>query len=130
MIMVLEAISGLVMVMIFCTIQGPKSMLHLGVSNAIEDTDTMSTKLKILAKNPAYLLIVAAFSSYTFTVAGVSYYTVDYFQDVFDLSTTLAGMIFGGVTVITGFIGSALGGIVLDRVKQKNISEAKDLRPL
>jgi len=126
MFFVVEAGLGLVMVIIFCLIKGPKNMLHLDTKKAVEDTDTMWMKLKILMNNPTYLLCVAAYSAQTFTVGGASYYTIEYFQDVFGLTATSAGAIFGGVTVSVGFLGTALGGAVLDRVKQKSEKNCKD----
>jgi len=130
MVFVVEAFLGLVVVILFCFIRGPKNMLYLDSKKILEDNDTMLTKLKILAANPTYLLSVGAYSAQTFTVGGASYYTIEYFQDVFGLTATTAGAIFGGVTVSVGFLGTALGGVVLDRVKQKHNCDGDDLIPL
>jgi len=132
MIFVVEAALGLIMVIIFCSIKGPKNMLHLDTKKKVEDTDTMMMKLKILMNNPTYVLCVAAYSAQTFTVGGASYYTIEYMQDVFDMTATSAGIIFGSITVSVGFLGTALGGAVLDRVKQKNEKECvgDDLMPM
>merc|ERR1719317_983357 len=111
-------------------IKGPKNMLHLDPKETTVDTDTMGTKMKILSKNSTYLFAVAAYSAQTFTVGGASYYTIEYFQDQFGLTAASAGAIFGGVTVSVGFLGTALGGVVLDRVKQKKNTTGDDLMPL
>jgi len=132
MVFVVEGVLGLVMVILFCLIKGPKNMLLLDTTKKVEDTDSMSTKLRILLNNPTYLLCVAAYAAQTFTVGGASYYTIEYLQDVFDMSASSAGTIFGLITVTVGFLGTALGGAVLDRVKQKNEKECvgDDLMPM
>jgi len=132
MIFVVEAVLGLVMVILFCSIKGPKNMLHLDAKKKVEDTDTMWMKLSILMNNQTFLLCVGAYSAQTFTVGGASYYTIEYMQEVFGLTATSAGAIFGLMTVSVGFLGTALGGAVLDRMKQKKEKECvgDDLMPM
>lgn len=132
MVFVVEAVLGMFIVLIFCLITGPETILHLDTWKIAEDTDTMWTKLKILGNNPTYLLCVAALSAQTFTIGGISYYAIEYFQDVFSLTATKAGAIFGGVTVAVGFLGTALGGAILDTIKRKKEKQCvgDDLMPL
>jgi len=132
MVFLVEAALGMLIVIILCLITGPETILHLNSQRIAEDSDTMWTKLKILGNNPTYLLCVASLSAQTFTIGGISYYAIEYFQDVFNLTATRAGAIFGGVTVVVGFLGSAVGGVILDTMKRKKEKQCvgDDLMPL
>lgn len=75
---------------------------------------------RTLLRSPRYLFTVAGYIAQTFALGGFTAWVVPflYRKHCFELST--ASSIFGAVTVITGFVGTALGGFIGDRVKSND----------
>merc|ERR1719285_1538545 len=59
-----------------------------------------------------------------FTVGGMSFFEIEYYQEKYNLSAGSAGIIFGGMIVFIGFFATMLGGAVLDKVKQGWINDS------
>ncbi len=68
-------------------------------------------------RNPVYIMLVLGYAAQTFVTGAVGFYGIQYVQRHLGISNSVAGMSFGGVTVVCGFAGTALGGWLLDRVK-------------
>jgi MFS family permease len=74
-----------------------------------------SQYLKLL-KNKPFLFVCLAQAMGTFTLGGLAAWMPMYFHRYFNFSVAKAGMIFGAITIIAGAAGTALGGIIADRL--------------
>ena len=72
--------------------------------------------LRAILTNPLFMLASLGYSCYTFTLGGVAFWGPTYAQDILNLDAFWANMGFSGTTVVTGFLGTALGGIVVDKL--------------
>jgi glycerophosphoryl diester phosphodiesterase/predicted MFS family arabinose efflux permease len=72
-----------------------------------------------LFKNRGFLFTVLGYAAYTFVVGGLAFwmpaYIVRYFPGV---SMEKGNIVFGAVTVLGGFVGTALGGWLSDRLER------------
>jgi predicted MFS family arabinose efflux permease len=68
-----------------------------------------------LWNNHTYFFTVAGYIAYTFVVGGVSFWMPSYLLRTYHMELANANMIFGGVTVVAGFLGTIVGGSLADR---------------
>ncbi|KAJ9467663.1 putative sphingolipid transporter spinster-like protein 1 [Diplonema papillatum] len=72
--------------------------------------------VKTLLRNPLFLLTVGGYAMYTFVLGGIATWGIMYLeQGPLRMSTEGASTAFGGITVVTGLIGTAFGGWYVDR---------------
>jgi MFS family permease len=69
---------------------------------------------RALAARPSYLFNVAAQTVYTFGIGGLAAWMPTYFYRVRGLPLSRAGVIFGGIVCLAGFVGTLLGGQLND----------------
>lgn len=67
-----------------------------------------------LARLPVYLLVVAGMTCYTALLGALAYYGPRAGRELFDIPAQRADVAFGGVTVVTGVLGTLAGGAALD----------------
>lgn len=92
--------------------------------NASESPPNAILKIyKYLWFNGSYFYTVLGYAAYTFVVGGVAFWMPAYLTRNFDLPLSKANMLFGGVTVVAGFLGTIVGGYWLDRLAVK-VSDA------
>jgi MFS transporter, Spinster family, sphingosine-1-phosphate transporter len=63
-----------------------------------------------LLKNRTYVMTTFGFSAMTFALGGMAYWMPKYFNEVKGLPLDTANMWFGGMTVVSGLVGTFLGG--------------------
>ena len=63
--------------------------------------------------------ITFAGAAMTFSLGGFAVWMPTYFHRTFQLSVGRAGMLFGAVTVLSGLLGSILGGLLADRLRSR-----------
>ena len=63
-----------------------------------------------LLKNRAYRLTVLGYAAYTFVLGGVAFWTPAFLERIRGMSKTDATIEFGVIVVVTGFIGTFVGG--------------------
>lgn len=89
-----------------------------------EEEKSQPPPLKEIAKalwhNRTYFYTVAGYIAYTFVVGGVSFWMPSYLLRTYDLKLASANMIFGGITVVAGFLGTIVGGSLADRWLKKD----------
>jgi MFS transporter, Spinster family, sphingosine-1-phosphate transporter len=73
-----------------------------------------------LFKNKIYLLTSLSQAAVTFTLGGLAVWMPTYFHRYFDLSVAQAGVLFGGLTVFAGTIGTFMGGFLADYFRKRN----------
>jgi MFS family permease len=75
--------------------------------------------LRQLVSNRSYVLTVLGYAAYTFALGGVAYWMAGFLERVRDVPKTTATSGFGGVVVVTGLVGTALGGWLGDRLLRR-----------
>lgn len=72
-------------------------------------SDTKATYL-LLLKNKPYLFTVLGYAAYTFAMGGLAYWMPAFLQRVRGIPQSEATVSFGAIVVITGFVGTFVGG--------------------
>ncbi len=71
---------------------------------------------RTLARNPAYVLTVLGLTSYTFALGGLAWWMPTFMERVHHVPKADAGFKFGALLCAAGFLGTALGGWLGDRL--------------
>jgi MFS family permease len=93
-----------------------------GVMDAAPDSDAALPYLKRLRHvflNRIWLACTASYVAYTFAMGGLSTWGPTLLQRRFDVSTARAGVVFGALAVVTGILGTFLGGYLTDRWQRR-----------
>jgi len=69
--------------------------------------------------NDIFMLLIFAYAIMILMIGSFSYYAVEYFEDVFQVSTKEMELEIGISIVIAAIIGFLIGGRVLDVMKNK-----------
>ncbi|KAK9814346.1 hypothetical protein WJX72_004257 [[Myrmecia] bisecta] len=69
-----------------------------------------------IMRHPVYVCAIAAAAIYTGVSGVYAFMGPKACRDVFHLPPASADLVIGGVTVVTGILGTVLGGVVLDRI--------------
>lgn len=72
-------------------------------------------RLRHVFLNRVWLACTASYVAYTFAMGGLSTWGPTLFQRRFGVGTAKAGLVFGGLAVVTGILGTFLGGWLTDR---------------
>jgi predicted MFS family arabinose efflux permease len=70
-----------------------------------------------LLRQPTYVCLAMGYACYTFTIGGFSVFAPQFLQYTYDMQQDRANLIFGGITALTGLVGTASGGYLLERIK-------------
>ena len=73
-----------------------------------------------LFRSKNYLLVVLGYCAYTFVVGGVAHWVPTYLQRAYAIDQMKANVIFGGIAVISGFLGTMVGGYWGDAETKKH----------
>ena len=68
-----------------------------------------------LAAIPSYRNVVVGYCAYTFALGGFAYWAPFYLQAQYGLAEGRASILFGGVIVVSGTVGTLAGGFIADR---------------
>eukprot|EP01006_Ploeotia_vitrea_P048474 TRINITY_DN67240_c14_g1_i1.p1 TRINITY_DN67240_c14_g1~~TRINITY_DN67240_c14_g1_i1.p1 ORF type:complete len:653 (+),score=54.42 TRINITY_DN67240_c14_g1_i1:93-1961(+) len=77
---------------------------------------TLWRAIKELGTNPFFVCTCYGYSAYTFVIGGIAFWAPDYVTSNLHISNATGSAIFGGITVVTGLGGTALGGVVMDKI--------------
>jgi len=72
--------------------------------------------VKDLCRYPLFLFTTLGMTCYTAVIGSYAFYGPQAGKDAFHVEPKAADMLFGGITVITGILGTLGGGIALDRM--------------
>lgn len=75
--------------------------------------------VKELLRIKSYVWTSLGYCAYTFVVGGVAHWVPSYIQREYHLDQMKANMLFGGVAVLSGLVGTLLGGSLGDRWSAK-----------
>mmetsp|Transcript_5387 Transcript_5387/g.7946 ORF Transcript_5387/g.7946 Transcript_5387/m.7946 type:complete len:509 (+) Transcript_5387:24-1550(+) len=87
--------------------------------SSAEEATTFLEDLKIVLNNRIFLLVILGYASQTFLVGGFAYWGIKYVEKHLELSESKATLAFGGLTVFTGVVGTATGGLLLDWLRTR-----------
>eukprot|EP01062_Namystynia_karyoxenos_P008823 TRINITY_DN13114_c0_g1_i2.p1 TRINITY_DN13114_c0_g1~~TRINITY_DN13114_c0_g1_i2.p1 ORF type:complete len:550 (+),score=49.75 TRINITY_DN13114_c0_g1_i2:82-1731(+) len=77
---------------------------------------TVPEAIRRLACNPMWMMTTIGYGVYTFVIGGIAAWGIDYLHEgPLSMSTGLAAAIFGLTTAVTGLLGTAAGGVFVDR---------------
>ena len=71
---------------------------------------------RTLARNRPYVLTVLGYAAYTFAIGALAFWTPTFLERVRGIPKAHATVQFGAIVVITGFIGTYVGGWIGDRL--------------
>ena len=91
----------------------PKAAGKAGFATAARD-------YRQLLGNSPYTLTVAGYAAYTFALGGLAYWTPAFLERVRGVPRAEATVQFGLIVVVTGFVGTALGGWLGDRLLRRS----------
>jgi MFS family permease len=80
---------------------------------------TFGDRLAAIFRNRVWLACTASYVAYTFAMGALSHWGPTLLQRKFAVSTGQAGTVFGGIAVITGIVGTFLGGTLTDRLQHR-----------
>ena len=105
---------GVILALVFWRMQEPVLGALDGLLPGAEK-ETFGEKLKSLFRNRVWFACTMSYVGYTFAMGGLSHWAPTLFQRLYNQSPTSAGMIFGGIAVLTGIVGTLLGGQLTDK---------------
>jgi MFS family permease len=76
-------------------------------------------KLKSIFRNRVWLVCTASYVAYTFAMGILGAWSPTLLQRKFQISVGQAGLVFGGFALVTGILGTFLGGILTDRLQRR-----------
>ena len=85
--------------------------------NEPEPPPSSWSEIQACFMSPVYLMTSFGYASFTAVIAGFSFYGPMYIRErkEWGYSETQADLVFGGIVAFTGLVGTACGGILLDR---------------
>jgi predicted MFS family arabinose efflux permease len=86
-------------------------------TGASHEAPPLKTTLKALGSSRMYVWAVLGFTAQTAVVGGFAAWAPHYLVRKFHMDLAEANFYFGGVVVVTGFVGTFLGGFLNDRIK-------------
>ncbi len=78
--------------------------------------DSPRAVVKRLLASPAWRTTTAGMVLLTFSMGGLAFWAPTFLQRAHGMDESSAGMIFGGVAVVAGILGTLLGGLLGDRL--------------
>jgi MFS family permease len=73
-----------------------------------------------LLRNKAYLASILGYAAVTFSLGGISWWMPSFLQRVDGRSESSAAYVMGAITVVTGLLGTIVGGTVAQKWSHKN----------
>jgi MFS family permease len=73
-----------------------------------------------LIRNPAYRLTILGYAAYTFAVGGLAFWMPAFLERVHGMPRTQATVSFGAIVVVTGFVGTFIGGWLGDSMARRS----------
>ena len=75
--------------------------------------------MRVLSRSKPFVLAVLGYCAYTFVVGGVAHWIPTYIQRSFGITEMRANVLFGGIAVGSGLIGTLAGGYLGDFMDRK-----------
>jgi len=112
-------VPGLVLALGILKFQDPRMKTAAGAAKEKQKKYALKDIVRILAGNRIFTLTVLGYTAYTFVLGGLAHWMPSYIQRSFQLPSLQSNMLFGGIAVGTGFLGTLLGGFWGDKLAAK-----------
>ena len=89
-------------------------------SSAVDLDEAASPDYLSLATNRSFVVTTLAMAAMTFAIGGLAQWTPSFLNRMHGLDVGRANILFGGITVISGIIGTLVGGALGDRLQRKS----------
>ena len=102
--------------------QSSTRITRVSVASVIIQPGTWSKmweELKLVLANKEFQFVNLGYAAYTFVIGGLSFVGPEYCVTVLSLPQAKGNLYFGGIVLITGLIGTPLGGIMLDVAEKR-----------
>jgi MFS family permease len=96
----------------------PRGQNDTGVMHAAKKN--VVAAYRALFRNSPYVLTVLGYAAYTFALGGLGFWMPAFLERARGMSRSDATVTFGSIVVVTGFLGTALGGWLGDFFLKKN----------
>ncbi len=81
----------------------------------VTESLSLSKAYRVLAANMSYVFTVLGYCAYTFVLGGIAVWVPSYMERYLSVTAAKGNILFGGITVVTGFAGTIIGGAWADR---------------
>lgn len=119
---IITGVPGLFLALLMIRFPEPKRGSHDDNVSEIAIPSGFFNDIKTLVKSRDYMMVVLAYTAFTFCVGGLAAWAPQYLVDVLKMDLGRANTTFGAITVICGFAGSVLGGIIGTKMLRKRKS--------
>jgi predicted MFS family arabinose efflux permease len=109
---------GLVLALRLLTLPDPERGALDATQEQVHLT-TLGARLSSAFRNRVWLACTASYIAYTFGMGALSTWAPSLLQRRFAVDIGTAGAMFGGIAVVTGILGTFLGGFVTDRGQRR-----------
>ncbi len=114
----IAGLPGLLLTWLTLKIEDPPRGAHEG--GITQATPPILQTCRALLKNTQYTLTTLGYTAYTFGLGALAFWLPAYLERVRGISKTAASVQSGGVVVITGFVGTFVGGLIGDYYLRKS----------
>jgi MFS transporter, Spinster family, sphingosine-1-phosphate transporter len=105
----------LLAILVFAVREVPRGLHDAGVAPPTPAaTTSVVDSYTHLLKNSQYVLTCLGYAAYTFALGGLAFWMPAFLERVRGLPRSQATVTFGGIVLITGFVGTFLGGWIGD----------------
>jgi MFS family permease len=104
---------GLILAYLASRLKEPPRTIESAPSSAF-------TSYRGLFRIPSFNFVTLAMAAMTFSLGGYAVWMPSFFHRAWGLDLSQAGQMFGGITVVSGLLGSLAGGWLADRVLKFN----------
>ncbi|KAH9664143.1 MFS domain-containing protein [Citrus sinensis] len=91
-----------------------RSIKSIGESRFLNQLSQFSQDTKVLLQEKVYVVNVLGYIAYNFVIGAYSYWGPKAGYNIYHMSN--ADMMFGGVTIVCGIVGTISGGFILDQM--------------
>ncbi|XVE86922.1 hypothetical protein DITRI_Ditri18aG0074300 [Diplodiscus trichospermus] len=91
-----------------------KTSKSVGISNILNQISWFAKDMKVLLVDKVYVTNVFGYIAYNFVIGAYSYWGPKAGYNIYHMKS--ADMMFGGVTIVCGILGTISGGFILDRM--------------
>ncbi len=106
---------GLLFALLSLAIREPKrGAADTAESSSDAAAPSLLATYRVLGRNRTYVVVTIGFVAYTFALGGLAFWAPPFLIRTRGLSMANASDIFGGMTVVSGFLGTFVGGFLGD----------------
>ncbi|XVF59172.1 hypothetical protein PTKIN_Ptkin07bG0254200 [Pterospermum kingtungense] len=91
-----------------------KTSKSVGIHNILNQFSRFAKDMKVLLADKVYVINVFGYIAYTFVIGAYSYWGPKAGYNIYHMKS--ADMMFGGITIVCGILGTISGGFILDRM--------------